>query len=111
MLFEYGSIAFGVLGVLWGVNCYVHLWKWARLCQGANIAIAYNRRVQLNAPLSDWLIWCRQLEGDEKTTGRTVYRNGKMSVSILKPKASISGKTTIRKIRRFRRAKKMTTAT
>lgn len=107
----YAAFAVGAVGILFGINCYVHLWKWARLCQRANIAIAYNRKVQLNAPLIEWLTWCRQLEGDEKSNGRTVYRNGKVSVAILSPKASIRAKTTLTKMRRFRRSKKAATAT
>lgn len=107
----YAAIGFGVAGILFGLNCYIHLWKWARMCQRANIAIAYNRKVQLNAPLIEWLTWCRQLEGDEKSRGRTVYRNGKVSVVILSPKAATTAKTTLIKTRRFFRAKKATTAT
>lgn len=75
----------GALGVAFGVRCYVELYRWARQCQGARIAIAMNRRVQLQAPLVEWLNWTNALEGDERSTGRVVYRNGKVTVAILKP--------------------------
>lgn len=107
----YAFAGLGLVGILFGANCYWHLWKWARMCQRANIAIAYNKRVQLNAPLIEWLTWCRQLEGDEKSKGRTIYRNGKVTVAILSPKAQTTAKTTLTKTRRFFRAKKATTAT
>lgn len=73
---------FGILGILFGLNCYRELWKWAKQCKRAHIVIAYNRRVQLNASLTEWLTWVNQL--DKTENGRVVYRNQKMSVSILK---------------------------
>lgn len=79
------SLIVGVTGVAFGAKCYHELWKWARLCQRGRIVIAYNRRVQLNAPLTEWLEWTRMLKGDERSTGRVVYRANKMSVAILCP--------------------------
>jgi hypothetical protein len=74
----------GVLGVGFGARCYLELYKWARQCQRARIAVAYNNRVQLQAPLVEWLGWINQLDGDDASNGRVIYRNQKMSVSILK---------------------------
>jgi hypothetical protein len=107
---DYAFVAFGVAGILFGINAYVHLWKWARMCQRATIAIAYGGRVKMNAPLTEWLTWCNMLKGSE-ARGRTVFKMNKMSVSILRPEANMSAKTTFKKIRRFRRAKKTTAAT
>jgi len=105
----YVFVAFGVLGVAFGVNAYLHLYRWARMCQRATIAIAYNGKVKMNAPLTEWLTWCNALKGQE-ARGRTVFKMNKMSVSILRPEANISAKTTFKKVRRFRRAKKVTAA-
>lgn len=70
-------------GVAFGVRCYMELRTWARLCQRGRIGIAYRGRVQLNAPLTEWLGWMRLLKDDEKSTGRPIYKNGKVSVFIL----------------------------
>lgn len=79
------AVVFGVAGFAFGAKCYHELWRWARLCQRGRIVIAYNRRVQLNAPLTEWLEWTRMLKGDEKSKGRVIYRANKMSVAILYP--------------------------
>jgi len=88
----------GIAGGVFGVRCYIELRRWARQCQRAEIAIAYNRRVRLRAPLVEWLTWANQLEKDEKSTGRVVYRANKMSVAILRPDAqpAKTNTTTIR---------------
>lgn len=96
----YAFAAIGVLGFAFGAKCYLELWRWAKQCQNARIAIAYNRRVQLDAPLTEWLEWSSALRS-QKETGRMVYRNGKMSVSVLAPKQAT--KTTIKTIRKTRR--------
>ena len=104
-MFQYVAIACGVAGVIFGVRCYMELRKWARMCQRATIAIAQNRKVQMNAPLVDWVTWCHQLTKEEAARGRTVYRNGKVSVSILLPKANVSARTTVKRVRRSRKRK------
>lgn len=77
-------VAFGVLGWAYCVKLYRELHKWARQCQRARIAVAYKRRVQLQAPLVEWLQWCNALDKDEQSSGRVVYRNGGVTVAILK---------------------------
>lgn len=72
-----GWLAAGWLG--WG------LWRWERQLKGARIAVAYKRRVQLQAPLHEWMRWALALKRDERSTGRVVYRNGGVTVAILKP--------------------------
>lgn len=76
------SLVLGVVGVVFGLNAYYHLWRWARQCQHARIAIAFKRKVQLQAPLVEWLLWSRQLKAKEN--GRVVYRNGGVTVAIVK---------------------------
>jgi hypothetical protein len=85
--------AFGVGGIAFGGICYYELWKWARLCQGARIFIAYNNRVKLDAPLTEWLEWARMLKGDEQAKGRIIYQANKMRVGILNPRKP--SKTTV----------------
>lgn len=78
------SVAIGVAGLVFGAGCYWELWKWAQQCKGARIAIAYKRRVQLQAPLVEWLMWCNQLDKDKDSHGRVVWRQGYASVAISK---------------------------
>lgn len=78
------SIAFGVIGVVYGLRCYRELWKWARQCQHARIAIAYKGRVKLQAPLVEWLLWCNMLDKDKDSNGRVVYSMGGTSIAITK---------------------------
>lgn len=80
------ALTVGIVGLAFGGKCYFELWKWAKLCQRGRIVIAYNRKVQINAPLTEWLQWTRMLKGDEQSNGRVVYRANKMSVAILCPK-------------------------
>lgn len=74
----------GVLGLTFGALCYNELRKWVRQVRGARIAVAYKRRVQLQAPLSEWLGWCNQLDRDKDSTGRVIYRQGAVTVAIVK---------------------------
>jgi hypothetical protein len=95
-----------LLAIVFAVNCYIHLWKWARMCQNASIAIAYNGKVRFNATLVEWLTWCNSLRHEGKSRGRTVYKANKVSVSILLPEANMRARTTFRKLRNFRKARK-----
>jgi hypothetical protein len=105
-LLDVSSLVFGVLGVAYGVRCYMELWKWAKQCQNAKIAIAHNRRVQLTAPLTEWLSWANQLDKDQSSSGRVVYRNGKVSVAILRPHSSKPVRSAIKRVHQARRNKK-----
>lgn len=100
---SYVFAAIGLLGFAFGARAYYELWRWAKQCQRARVAIAYNRRVQLDAPLTEWLEWSNALRS-QKETGRMVYRNGKMSVSVLAPKHE--PKTTVKTIRQTRLRRK-----
>lgn len=94
----YIFLGFGVLGVVFGVRCYYELWKWVKQVKRVRIAIAYNRRVQLDAPLSEWLEWGNSLGGKQRETGRVVYRVHKMSVAILRPGKEPATKVKTRKV-------------
>lgn len=80
---DIGSAVVGVVGVVLAGRFYLELWRWARQCQQAQIAIAYKRKVQLSAPLVEWLLWCNQLQGAEEN-GRVVYRNGGITIAIIR---------------------------
>jgi hypothetical protein len=94
-----------LLGVMFGVRCYIELWRWARQCQNAKIAVAHKGRVQLVAPLAEWLTWANQLATDETSKGRVVYRNGHVSVAILRPTSTNRVRTAIARARNARRRK------
>lgn len=76
------SLTIGVAGLIAAGLFYRELHKWARMCQLGRIGIAYNSRVQLHATLSEWVQWTRMLHDDEKSKGRVIYRNGKMTVFL-----------------------------
>lgn len=103
----------GLIGVLFGARCYLELYRWARQCQGARIVVTAKRKVQLGAPIVQWLEWCNMLEGDEKANGRVVYRNGAFTVAILrKPGAGHRTRllATVRRVRNARRQGAQSTA-
>lgn len=75
-------VVFGVLGVLFGFRCWAELWKWAKVSQRAQIAIAYKNKVKVNHPIQEWMLMVNLLQPDE--TGRTVYALGGTRVAILR---------------------------
>ena len=52
-------------------------YSWYRLANNSRILVSYNGRVQLQAPLSEWMKWAQMLDKDEMSSGRVVYRNAK----------------------------------
>lgn len=76
------SFAFGVAGIGCAIWFYVHLHRWARLCQNGRIFIAYNNKVRLEGPITEWIEWTRMLKGDEQSTGRIIYQANKLRVGI-----------------------------
>jgi hypothetical protein len=103
------ALVLGILGVVWGVRCYVELWRWARQCQNAYIVIAHKQKVKLQAPLIEWLTWCNQLDKDEASKGRVVYRLSNASVAIARPDrdATKAGRSFVRSLKRIRNARKV----
>jgi hypothetical protein len=79
-----GGLVFGVLGIAWALTCYWKLWQWARQCQYARIVVAHKRKVRLNAPIVEWLLWCNMLDKDKDASGRVVYTDASTSVAIVK---------------------------
>lgn len=83
MIPDIACVIFGVLGWLAAGWFYLHLWRWARQCQHARIAIAYKQKVKLEAPLVEWLAWVKMVDKDKQSHGRVVYRLGGTSVAIV----------------------------
>jgi hypothetical protein len=79
-----GSLVLAVLGVAWAITMYYKLWQWARQCQHARIVVAWKGKVQLNAPILEWMLWANLLDQDKDANGRVVYMNGGTRVAIIK---------------------------
>lgn len=89
---SYVSYGVGLLGLLFGLRCYVELWRWAKQCQRARIIVGYKRRTTLQAPLVEWLVWCNQLQQDKLSSGRVIYHRDNTTIMIgraLKPPGRI----------------------
>lgn len=93
------AFAVGLAGLVFGVNSYLELWKWAKQCQRARVVIAYNHRVRMQAPLTDWLAWANTLGGNQKETGRVVFTDRKFSVAVVNPNRPAPVRETFRAIR------------
>lgn len=97
------SIVFGLAGFGCAVWFYVHLYRWARQCQGARIAIAYKGKVKTHAPITEWLAWVSMLDKDEQSNGRVLYKLGGTTVAITKRAAPAN------RFKRFMRKRKQAT--
>jgi hypothetical protein len=96
----YAALAIGLAGALFGANCYYHLWKWARTCQRAHIAISDKGKVQMHAPLTEWIKWINALDADGKDAkGRVVYVNRGIRVAILRKGVGVTATTTSHKVK------------
>ena len=81
----YAVIALGVLCLVlaytaWSYRRYLRTWY--RLANNSRILVSYNGRVQLQAPLSEWMKWSQMLDKDEMSSGRVVYRNAKFILRL-----------------------------
>jgi len=104
-----GAVVAAVLAIAFAIRCYVELRRWANVCSYGRIAIAYKRKVQLQAPLTEWYLWTRKL-GDSEN-GRVVYRNGGVTVAIVKqvtPPGRLRSKLRRRKVEPQAQAKQGT---
>lgn len=78
------GIVVGILGLAFAVTFYLHLRRWGRLMNYGRIAVAYKGKVKLQAPLREWALWCRMLDADKDSSGRTIYKLGATSIAITK---------------------------
>jgi hypothetical protein len=83
-----GATIFGLLVGLvgaylaWAYHRDLH--AWTDQCNHARIVVAYKNKVKINAPITEWIMWCNMLDKDNKANGRTVYRIGGTDVAIIK---------------------------
>lgn len=77
------------MAILFAARCYRELWRWARQCQNAQIAIAYKRKVKIVAPLVEWLLWCNRLDAERDIGGRTIYSLGGTDVALIRGDVSV----------------------
>ena len=78
------GLAIGLVGFIYGVNCYYKLWQWARLCQNTIIAIEYKGRVRTRQPITEWLLWGNMLDRDKDSNGRIMYHQGGTRIAIIR---------------------------
>lgn len=63
---------------------YAHLRRDMREYSQARIVVAYKRKVKIDAPLTEWLLWIRKANEDKNSSGRVVASYGGTSVAIIK---------------------------
>src|SRR5215472_6940116 len=79
---EIVSAVFGVSGVFAAALFYYHLWKWAKDCRQATVAIAYKRKVVMSPTLVELVLWSRKVP--DKQNGQVFYRAKDVTVAIIK---------------------------
>lgn len=72
------------VAVAFAIKFYFELWKWAKQCQNARIAIAYKGRVKINAPILEWLLWTNLMDRDKDAKGRQMYGMGGTNIALIK---------------------------
>lgn len=86
MILEVASLTIGTLGVLFGLACYRIARMWQRDCREARIIIAVKNRVQLDAPLVEWLAWNKALPKRERGRGGIIFQHSGVRVALARPK-------------------------
>lgn len=72
----------GVVGIVAAWWFYYHLWKWARDCQQATVAIAYKRKVVMSPTLVELVLWSRKVPNEQN--GQVFYKGPNVTVAIVK---------------------------
>jgi hypothetical protein len=62
---------------------YYHLWRWAKDCETATVAIAYKRKVVMSPTLVELLLWSRKVPKGQN--GQVFYKGPNVTVAIVKP--------------------------
>lgn len=64
------------------------LWKelktWAEWARYGRIALSYKGKVQLQAPLTEFVAWAHALKADEHSKGRVIWKQGPAACVIAK---------------------------
>jgi hypothetical protein len=76
------SLTVGAAGVAAAVWFYYHLWKWARDCQQATVAVAFKRKVVMSPTLVELLLWSRKVP--DQQNGQVFYRAKDVTIAIVK---------------------------
>lgn len=95
-IFSCASLMAGITGLILAGYYYRELKTWAKMCNEAQIAIAYNNKIQLMASLTDFVQWTRMLTDDEAKRGRKIYVRNKLQVALLRQGVVADTKTTVR---------------
>lgn len=82
------------LGFLYGTAAYLLARRWARDCSECRIIIARKNRVQLDAPLTEWLAWNRALPKRERGRGGIIFQSNGIRVALARPKIGAPSATT-----------------
>jgi hypothetical protein len=77
------AVVCAVVAIAFALTFYRELWKWARECEHARVAIAYNRRVVMQPTLRDMLLWSREVDKNER--GQAIFSRNKVTVAIVRP--------------------------
>jgi hypothetical protein len=72
----------GVVGVASACWFYYHLWKWARDCQQATVAVAFKRKVVMSPTLVELLLWSRKVPDEQN--GQVFYKGPNVTVAIIR---------------------------
>jgi len=91
MILELSSIAFGVVGVLFGLTGMRLARQWTRDCKRCRILIARKGKVVIDAPLAEWLQWEKNMPQREEARGGVIFSAYGVAVAIARPKAPAPG--------------------
>jgi hypothetical protein len=72
----------GVVGIVAACWFYYHLWKWARDCQQATVAVAFKRKVVMSPTLVELLLWSRKVPDEQN--GQVFYKGPNVTVAIIR---------------------------
>lgn len=84
MWFTVIESAITVLAVACAIWFYAELRRWAKFVKYGRIAVAYKRKVVIDAPMQEWVLWMKMLHGDGASNGRVVYQMGNTRIAIVK---------------------------
>ena len=86
MILEVAALAVGAFGVVFGASAWALARRWAHDCATCRIIIARKGKVQLDAPLTEWLAWNRALPKRERSRGGVIFQANGVQVALARPK-------------------------
>lgn len=89
-----------LLALVLAANCYWLARRWSHDCAECRIIIARKGRVQLDAPLVEWLAWNRALPRRERDRGGIIFQANGIQVALARPKiGAVAATTETRKVK------------